>query len=120
MSAAPDIDRLLTALADPHRRRAVELLSNRPRPAGELARDLGLSAPAMSRHLRALRDARIIFETRPDPGVDYDARVRIYALRADGMAHLKEWLARAERLWVDQLASFKAHIEKPPGDKGGA
>lgn len=112
MSAAPDIDRLLTALADPHRRKAVELLSQRPRPAGELARDLGLSAPAMSRHLRALRDARLIFETRPEPDVVYDARVRIYALRADGMAHLKAWLARAERLWTEQLESFKQHIEK--------
>lgn len=112
MSAAPDIDRLLTALADPHRRRTVELLSERPRAAGDLAREIGLSAPAMSRHLRALRDARVIFETRPDEDVAYDARVRIYALRADGMAHLKEWLERAERQWVDQLAAFKTHIEK--------
>ena len=112
MSAAPDIDRLLTALADPHRRRAVELLSERPRAAGELARDLGLSPPAMSRHLRALRDARVIFETRPEADVAYDARVRVYALRADGMAHLKQWLDRAERLWADQLAAFKAHIEQ--------
>lgn len=117
MSAAPradgpDIDRLLTALADPHRRRTVELLSERPRAAGELARELGVTPPAMSRHLRALRDARVIFETRPDADVVYDARVRVYALRADGMAHLKEWLERAERLWADQLAAFKIHIEK--------
>jgi DNA-binding transcriptional ArsR family regulator len=112
MSAAPDIDRLLTALADPHRRRVVELLSQRPRAAGELARDIGSSAPAMSRHLRALREARVIFEARPELDATYDARVRIYALRADGMAHLKEWLERAERLWAEQLVAFKIHIEK--------
>ncbi len=112
MNAALDIDRLLAALADPHRRKVVELLSQRPRPAGELARDLQLSPPAMSRHLRTLRDARIIFETRPEPHVAYDARVRIYALRADGMAQVRDWLARSERLWAEQLANFKIHIEK--------
>lgn len=113
--APADIDRTLAAMADPHRRRAVELLSERPRPAGELARDLGLSAPAMSRHLKTLRDARIIFESRPDADVAYDARVRVYALRPDGMAHLKQWLERAERHWADQLAAFKVHIERGDG-----
>jgi DNA-binding transcriptional ArsR family regulator len=51
------LDRVLTALADPYRRRAVELLRERPRRAGELAEALGLSSPAMSKHLRALRKA---------------------------------------------------------------
>lgn len=109
---APDIDRTFAAMADPHRRRAVELLAERPRAAGELARDLGLSAPAMSRHLKTLRDAEVILETRPDPGVAYDARVRVYALRPQAMSHLKEWLERAERHWAEQLAAFKAHIER--------
>ncbi|HYD05699.1 MAG TPA: metalloregulator ArsR/SmtB family transcription factor, partial [Reyranella sp.] len=90
MTAA--VDRVLSALADPHRRRVVELLSERPRPAGELARAAGLSAPAMSRHLRALREAQVIAEVRPEDEARYDARVRIYALRPDGMAHLKDWL----------------------------
>ncbi len=112
MNAARDVDRVFAALADPHRRRTVELLSEQPRAAGELAREVGLSPPAMSRHLRALRDARIIFETRPDADVAYDARVRIYALRPEGMAHLKQWLEEAERLWTGQLAAFKAHIER--------
>jgi len=109
---AADIDRTFAAMADPHRRRAVELLGERPRPAGELARDLGLSPPAMSRHLKTLRDAQLIFETRPEPHVAYDARVRVYALRPDAMNDLKEWLERAERLWSEQLAAYKAHLER--------
>jgi len=102
-----DLDRTLAALADPHRRRAVELLGARPRAAGELARDLGLTPPAMSRHLKALRDSGLVEESHPA----FDARVRIYALRAEPMGELKRWLEAAEALWSDQLAAFKRHLE---------
>ena len=102
-----DLDRTLAALADPHRRRAVELLGARPRAAGELARDLGLTPPAMSRHLKALRDSGLVEESHPA----FDARVRIYALRAEPMGELKRWLEAAEALWSDQLAAFKRHVE---------
>ena len=101
------IDRTLAALADPHRRQVVELLRERPRRAGELAEAVGLSPPAMSRHLRALRESRLVAET-PDP---FDTRVRIYRLRPQPMAHLKAWLEETERLWSDQLSAFKAHVE---------
>ena len=106
-----DIDRLLAALADPHRRRAVDLLSERPRRAGELARDLGLEPPAMSRHLKALRLSGLVEETHPE----FDARVRIYRLRPEPMADLRDWMARAERLWGEQLLAFKAHLERSRG-----
>lgn len=102
------IDRTLAALADPSRRRVVEVLSAGPRRAGELAAETGLTAPAMSRHLRTLKQAGLVEEVHPE----FDARVRIYSLRPEPMAHLKEWLARAERLWSEQLAAFKAHIEQ--------
>ncbi len=105
-----DLDRTLAALADPHRRRAVGLLSQGPRASGELARELALSAPAMSRHLRTLRQSGLVEETHPE----FDARVRIYALRPEPMMHLLKWLEDAERLWSEQLAAFKAHIEKGP------
>ncbi len=101
------IDRTLAALADPHRRRAVELLGERPRRAGELAEALKLPAPAMSRHLRALKQSGLVEETHPA----FDARVRIYTLKAGAMAELKHWLARTEQMWSDQLASLKAHVE---------
>jgi DNA-binding transcriptional ArsR family regulator len=102
------IDRTLAALADPHRRRVVELLRERPRRAGELAQAVGLAPPAMSRHLRTLRQAEVIEESHPA----FDARVRVYALKAGALSELSEWLDQTEALWSDQLAAFKAHVEK--------
>jgi DNA-binding transcriptional ArsR family regulator len=107
LTVAADIDRTLAALADPHRRRTVDLLRERPRRAGELAHALGVPAPAMSRHLRLLRECGLVEETHPP----FDARVRIYALRPEPMAALKAWLEQTEQLWSDQLAAFKAHVE---------
>lgn len=110
MSAAPALDQTLSALADPHRRRVVELLAERPRAAGELARELELSPPAMSRHLRTLKAVGLVSESHPD----FDARVRIYELRPEPMVHLLRWLEESERLWSLQLAAFKAHVEGTP------
>jgi len=113
MSAQPlrVLDRTLAALADPHRRQVVELLRAKPMRAGELAQAAGVSAPAMSRHLKTLREARVVEEVSPD----FDARVRIYRLRPQPMAHLKQWLEETERLWTDQLSAFKAHVERGEG-----
>ena len=105
MSAA--VDRLFAALADPVRRRAVELLGQRPHSAGELAGALGLAAPAMSRHLRALKEGGLVEEGHPA----FDARVRIYSLKDGATAELKQWLAETEALWMHQLAGFKRHVE---------
>ncbi|MBR0692267.1 helix-turn-helix transcriptional regulator [Bradyrhizobium lablabi] len=102
------IDKTFAALADPHRRHAVELLGERPRRAGELADALGLSAPAMSRHLRELKQGGLVEETHPE----FDSRVRIYALKAGAMTEMKRWLADTEAMWSAQLSAFKAHVEK--------
>ncbi|WP_297512064.1 helix-turn-helix transcriptional regulator [uncultured Caulobacter sp.] len=101
------LDRTLAALADPHRRRTIDLLRERPRRAGELADSLGLTPPAMSRHLRALRQSGLVEESHPD----FDARVRVYRLRAEPMAELKAWLDAAADHWADQLSALKAHVE---------
>lgn len=101
------LDRTLAALADPDRRRAVELLRQRPRRAGELAAELGLAGPAMSRHLRVLRESELVEESHPA----FDARVRIYSLRPRPMAELRAWLEATEEGWAGQLAAFKAHVE---------
>ncbi|HEX3887221.1 MAG TPA: metalloregulator ArsR/SmtB family transcription factor [Phenylobacterium sp.] len=106
--ARRDLDRTLAALADPHRRQVVDLLSRGPRAAGDLARELALSAPSMSRHLRTLRESGLVEESHPT----FDARVRIYALRPEPMANLLRWLEEAERLWSEQLLAFKAHLER--------
>ncbi|MGI9592080.1 MAG: ArsR/SmtB family transcription factor [Myxococcota bacterium] len=106
--AKPALDRTLAALADPHRRRVLELLHRRPRRAGELARAAGLSPPAMSRHLRVLRQRGLVEEQR---GED-DARFRVYRLRAEPLRDLQGWLGGLERFWNDQLASFQEHAER--------
>lgn len=105
------VDRVFAALADPHRRRAVELLGERPRSAGELASALDLSAPALSRHLRLLKTSGLVEERHPE----FDARVRIYSLRDGAMTELKRWLASTETMWAAQLSAFKAHVER--GDR---
>lgn len=105
LSAA--LDRMLEALADPKRRRAIELLGQRPRSAGELASELGLAPPAMSRHLRALKAGGLVEDGHPD----FDARVRIYSLKDGATDELKRWLAETEALWMHQLGAFKRHVE---------
>lgn len=110
MTAAARLDETLAALADPHRRRVVELLRERPRRAGELAQAAGLTAPAMSRHLRTLRRSGLVEETSPA----FDARVRVYQLRPEPMVHLLRWLEETEAMWSVQLAAFRAHLEKTP------
>ena len=102
------LDRTLAALADPQRRRVIEILREQPRPAGELARLSGISAPAMSRHLRMLRTSGLVAEEHNG----FDARVRIYRLTPGPMDALKRWLEETEQLWSAQLLAFKAHIEK--------
>jgi DNA-binding transcriptional ArsR family regulator len=102
------LDATLAALADPHRRRVVDLLRQRPRAAGDLAREVGVAAPAMSRALRALREVGLVTETHPP----HDARVRIYELRPGPMRELRAWLEETEDLWSEQLTAFKAHIEQ--------
>ena len=108
MSSALALDQTLAALADPHRRRVIDLLAERPRSAGDLARELAITPPAMSRHLKALRLSGVVEESHPE----FDARVRIYALRPEPMVHLLRWLEESERLWSQQLLAFKAHLER--------
>ncbi|MGA0600918.1 ArsR/SmtB family transcription factor [Caulobacter sp. KR2-114] len=114
VSAAPDLspnltlDRTLAALADPHRRQVINLLRERPRPAGELARAVGLAPPAMSRHLRTLRQSGLVEESHPA----FDARVRVYALRPEPMIELLRWLEETERLWSAQLLALRDHLLK--------
>jgi DNA-binding transcriptional ArsR family regulator len=97
----------MAALADPARRRVVELLRTGPKKAGELAKTVGLSTPAMSRHLRVLRATGMV---EADVG-DGDARVRMYRLRAEPFVALRAWLDQVEAFWTEQLGAFKRHAE---------
>jgi DNA-binding transcriptional ArsR family regulator len=106
--SAHELDRTLAALADPYRRRVVDLLRERPRRAGELAEAAKISFPLMSRHLKRLRESGLVEEDRDE----FDSRVRIYRLRPQPMADLKLWLEESEALWSRQLVAFKAHVQK--------
>ncbi|MCF3130429.1 winged helix-turn-helix transcriptional regulator [Streptomyces olivochromogenes] len=103
-----DIDATLTALADPTRRRIVELLRQRPQRAGELVAAFEVSAPAISRHLRVLRRSGLVVEH----GLENDARVRVYQLRHEPFIGLQAWLDQVQAFWTDQLGAFKEHAER--------
>ncbi len=109
--AQPDLDSTFAALADPTRRGVVDLLRRRPQRAGELASAFDMSAPAMSRHLRVLRQTGLVEEE----GLDEDARVRVYRLRPERFAAMRDWLDEVEGYWEDQLAAFKKHAEGAVG-----
>ena len=102
---------LLRALGDPARLRVVELLSQAPRRAGELADDLGMSPQTMSKHLRLLLAAGIVDDERRQE----DARVRIFRLRRESVVAVQAWLDQIQAHWDEQLESFKAHVERKGG-----
>jgi DNA-binding transcriptional ArsR family regulator len=102
------IDNTLTALADPTRRGVVDLLRRRPRRAGELARAMRMSAPAMSRHLRVLRLRGLIEEQR----AQHDCRQRVFRLRRQPFADLSVWLRDVQSFWEAQLDSFQSHVAR--------
>ena len=102
------LDRTLAALADPQRRRAVDMLSRGPRAAGDLARSLDIPPASMSRHLKTLKESGLVRESHPA----FDARVRVYSLEAGPMSELAEWLRTTEAMWSEALTSFKDHVER--------
>jgi DNA-binding transcriptional ArsR family regulator len=104
----PDLDRTLAALADPSRRAIVQLLLGQPRRPSEVADELAMSRPAMSRHLRVLRNAGLIQQAT----LDSDARVRLLQLRKPPFTQLRAWLEDVESFWGEQLEAFKAHAER--------
>lgn len=102
-----DIASTFTVLADPTRRRVVELLSAEPLRASEIAERVGMSRPATSRHLRTLRQSGLVDVSLTDD----DGRGRTYALRTDELVALRAWLDQLQAHWNTQLRSFKAQVE---------
>ena len=103
-----DVGPFLTALADPKRRRVIELLGEGVHRAGELADAVGTSAPVMSRHLRILLDAGLVADERTPT----DARVRLFRLRREPVLALEAWLDQLQAHWNEQLGAFKRHVER--------
>ena len=94
------------ALAEPSRRALLDVLADGERTAGELVATVPqLTQPSVSRHLRVLREVGLV-EVRPD------AQRRIYALRADGLVQIDEWIERYRRFWSDHLDALERHLER--------
>ena len=103
-----DVEEVFGALADPTRRRVIELLGERAHRAGELASAAGTSAPVMSRHLRILLEAGFVADER----VPRDARLRVFRLRPEPVAAIRAWLDQLQAHWNEQLGAFKRHVEE--------
>ncbi len=92
-----------TALADPTRRRIVEMLSNGELSVGEITRHFTVSAPAISQHLKTLKAARLV-------RVRVDAQRRFYAIDPDGLAEIDAWLAQVRRFWNPRLDALEREL----------
>ena len=101
----------LTALAEPNRLRIVELLRERPRPVGEIAKRLRLRQPQVSKHLRVLSDAGLV-DVRPV------AQQRIYQLRSEPFNELDTWLEKFRRAMEDRYDRLDDLISERKAKKG--
>jgi DNA-binding transcriptional ArsR family regulator len=97
------------ALAEGQRRRILDLLRHGERPVGELVDALGLSQPAVSKHLRVLRQAGLV-EARAD------AQRRLYRIRPQPLQEIDSWLAPYRLLWQSRLDALERHLEVMPDD----
>lgn len=94
------------ALADPTRRRIVESLADGESPFGDLADQFEMSRPAVSQHLKVLREAGIV-------AVRKDAQRRIYRLNPEGLGELDRWLDQVKRFWGPRLDDLERALEEP-------
>ncbi|GAB3224157.1 ArsR/SmtB family transcription factor [Mycolicibacterium hippocampi] len=101
------------AVAEPNRRALLDALADGERSAGDLVATLPeLTQPTVSRHLRILREVGLV-EVRPQ------AQRRIYALRADGLVAIDDWIERYRRYWAGHLDSLERHLERRHGEPNG-
>jgi DNA-binding transcriptional ArsR family regulator len=95
-------------LAEPSRRRILDLLRDDERSVGELVARLPLSQPGVSRHLRVLRDAGFV-------SVRQQAQKRLYAVNPAPLAEIDAWLAPYRKLWAERLDALENHLDEKEG-----
>lgn len=103
------MDRFL-ALAEPNRRRMLELIARGPMASGAVAGEFDLTSAAVSQHLRTLREAGLV-------RVAVDGSRRIYSLDPDGLAAVDEWIGRVRTFWGHSLDALEAALEREKGVK---
>ena len=94
----------IEVLAEPSRRRILDLLRDGERPVGELVAEMRMTQPAVSKHLRVLKDAGLV-AVRPD------AQRRMYRIRPEPLAELDAWLAPYRSMWTESLDRLEEHLE---------
>jgi DNA-binding transcriptional ArsR family regulator len=95
------------ALAEPSRRRILDLLRRRERSVGDLVERVGLSQPGVSKHLRVLREAGLV-------DVRKDGRTRWYSLRPQPLVEVDRWLEPYRAYWNERLDDLERHLEENP------
>ena len=101
----PAMANMFEVLAEPNRRRILDLIRKRERSVGELVERLSLSQPGVSKHLRALRQAGLV-------SVRVEAQRRCYRLRAKPLLELEAWLEPYRKFWTSQLDALEEHLDK--------
>lgn len=94
-------------LAEPNRRRILDLLRTEERPVGDLVDALAISQPAVSKHLRVLRDAGLV-------AVRADAQRRLYRVRPDPLQDIDRWLEPYRSMWASRLDDLERHLDEMP------
>jgi DNA-binding transcriptional ArsR family regulator len=95
----------LSVLADPTRQRIVEMLATGSMSSGDIARRFDVSAPAISQHLKTLRDAKLV-------RVRAQAQKRFYELDPEGVGELAQWIARIRSFWSEKLDALEQELRK--------
>jgi len=103
MARAATTSDAFNAIAEPQRRRILTLLSERERPVGDLARELGMSQPGASKHLRVLREVGLV-------RVREAGRERVYELDARGLRPVQEWVGGFEQYWNQTFDRLNAYV----------
>jgi DNA-binding transcriptional ArsR family regulator len=98
---------MFEVLVEPNRRRILDLLRDGDHSVGDLVRELAISQPGVSKHLRVLREAGLV-------DVQIDAQRRVYRLRAEPLREVDEWLAPYRAAWRDRLDTLERHLDALP------
>jgi len=104
--------RTFAAVAEPTRRRILDVLGDRECPVGELVAAVGLSQPAVSKHLGVLRRAGLV-QSR------VDAQRRLYRLQPAPLREIDDWLSPYRRLWDSSLDALERHLDRSPAQRPG-
>lgn len=108
MNASAENRDVFVALADPTRRSILTMLADEPLPVRQLSERFPVTRPAISRHLRILKEAGLVVDHK-------QGRQRLYAVQPDQLAELREWIRRFDRHWEASLAKLKSYVEQTNG-----